>query len=433
MQNDPEKTLGNYNEFLSARPAGSIPGQPPEGHEAGEQQWIIDTGIRLVNNKVDEILGKHNQLTTGDLDLPKTTFIDTLPEHPNWSGYFSAFRNEIVVVTDKTKNRAARVKVFVHEYLHFLSHNGRDDREQVDANSPLSEGNNVGFRRNRGLDIRKGNEGQITHDYFLSFNEAVTEQLAIDIMPGIHETYGDYRGLLNQVIDDVTTQGLGTQNSDGTILPWPRQQVKDYIYSCFFRGDLSGFTQLLQTTYQKYDISEQQFGLMTHKDDLPSMIEEKWREVYPDDPPLAPTIVSAMVQARLDNKTPDDYITDVIGPEPGDDDDENMQLLKYGTAYDTYVRDAEIVPTNSKVESTEEYNLDSIGYIIYHGEAAASMFRNIKAILDDMLIKAGNGEIDPATIAEHMDHLLFETYTTSMLSEGFRDFYIYKHAKLENL
>jgi len=61
------------------------------------------------------------------------------------------------------------------------------------------------------------------------------------------------------------------------------------------------------------------------------------------------------------------------------------------------------------------------------------MFEDIRAVLDDLLIRAGNGSIDAKHITEQMDQLLFNTYSTSMLSDGFRDFYIYKHSEIDNL
>lgn len=436
MQNEPEKTLGNYNEFLGVRAPsyplhwGTLEAQI-EKQETSEQREIIETGLRLVDSKIDEILGPDNKLTGGELALPDIEFIDTYDQRPDWAGYFNPYRNRMGVITGKVRDRLSQTKVFIHEYLHFLSHNGRDDNERVSDGTPIAQGNNVGFRRHFGIDIRKGKEGEDTSDYFLSFNEAVTEQLAIDIFPGAYETYDDYRGLLNQVMDDVTAQGLGSENESGAFQPWSKEQVKNYIYRCFFRGDLEGFTQLLQTTYKKFDLSEQQFGLMTHRDDLPSVIEDRLIHDRPDSPPPSPSQVAAMVQERLDRKTPDDYVTDVIGPEPGNGDHDGR--VDYGARYDTHVSENGIVRSHRETINGKEYDIDSLGYIIFRGEEAASVFENIRAELDDLLAQADSGDIDAKLIAERMDQLLFDTYFTSMLSDGFRDFYIYKHVRIDAL
>jgi hypothetical protein len=428
MQNDPVKTVDNYNEFLGTRnprdPIGGSFGLWLEVVEMSEQQHIIEVGRELVNAKADEILGAGNRLTRDDIALPTTRFIDTDPNYPTWAGYYSASRNEIVVMAGKVTDRQGRLKVFIHEYVHFLSHNGRDLGEQITETSPLARNNNVGFHRDFGLDIREGKEGERTRDYFIAFNEAVTEQLAIDILPGAYETYDDYRGLLAQVIDDVVTRGLGTKDETGTFNAWSKDQVKNYIYRCFFKGDLDGFTQLLQMTYQKYEISEQQFGLMTHKDDLPSVIDNDWRINNPGSPPPSPTQVGAMVQKRLDTKTPEDYETDVFDPEPGDE---------YGLEYDTHIQDSLLTISHQELIGGTQFDIDNLGYVVYRGEDAAIVLSKVYEELDILLRVAKQGEISAEDVAERMDHLLFETYAISMLSDGFRQFYVYKHTEIDKL
>lgn len=430
MQNNPEKTVDNYNEFRSVRPLNVSLRDVVELDRTNDQHEIIETGTRLVNAKVGEILGPNNKLTSGNLSLPTTMFIETDPVNPNYAGYFDSNKNEIVIITGNTKDQFDRTKVYVHEYIHFLSHNGRDDSERVDKNSPIATNNNVGFRRSIGLDIRKGKEGEHTRDYFLAFNEAVTEQLAIDVFPDANEAYKDYRGLLNQAIDDAVTRGLGTENKDGIFQPWSREMVKNFIYRCFFKGDLSNFTQLLQKTYDKYNISEQQFGLMTHRDDLPSLVEKHITSNHPNDPPPSTNQVVIMVQERLDNKTPEDYVTD-IDPDLGPDDPDGE--IQFGTEYDTYVKESDFKFSHKVNFNNEDYDIDNSGYVIYSGDRSVSVFKYIKEELDKLLAKAGNEGIDAVSISEQIDHLLFVKYYTSMLSDGFREFYIYKHSKIDKL
>lgn len=292
-------------------------------------------------------------------------------------------------------------------------------------NRNCSKNNNVGFSRYFGLDIRKGKEGEETSDYFLAFNEAVTEQLAIDILPDVHESYADYRGLLNQVIDDAAAEKIGAVDKGGVFQSWSREQIKNYIYECFFTGDLGGFTGLLQTVYEKYSISEQQFGLMTHRDDIPSVIENGWTGTHPDSPPPSPAQIRSMVQRRLDRKTPDDYITDIINSEQNEKD--------YGAEYDNHLRRNNIVPSRKEIIGDKEYDVDSQGYIIYRGEDASSKLNYIRAELDTLLLKFDHEEASVTSITERMNELLFTVYGMSMLSDGFRDFYIYKHTKISSL
>src|SRR3990167_7567996 len=430
MQNDPEKSLGNYNEIRTndatpiALPKGVIDIQTAEQQAEGHL-GIVKKGLGLVNNKIDKILGANNRLTGVDFALPRIMVIETYPEHPTCAGYFSPSENKIALIMDKIgDNPLSAAKVFIHEYLHFLSHNGRDDYEQVDKQYPVTRHNNVGFRRNIGLDIRKGKEGKRTSDYFLSFNEAVSDLLAIDILPDGYETYEEYRGLLGQVIEDAVDRKLGSKNERGEFVEWSKEQFKDYIYMCFFKGNLAGFTNLLKTVYAEFDISEQQFGLMTNKDDLPSVIVKKLKAKHPSDPPPSAGEVRALVQERIDSKTPEDYVTNIIVG--GGNDPEN----KYGKEYDDFVE--KISSSKKETINGKEYDIDNLEFIIYRGELAEFILGKIKAELDDLLLELSSGKIDKEYIIKHMDELLFEKYSMSMLSDGFREFYIYKHTKFDS-
>ena len=73
-----------------------------------------------------------------------------------------------------------------------------------------------------------------------------------------------------------------------------------------------------------------------------------------------------------------------------------------------------------------------MGYIIYSGELAESLLGEIKEELDGMLVDLKSGKINKGQVTEHMDELLFKKYYISMLSDGFLEFYIYKHNKLDS-
>lgn len=428
MQRDPFKTVANYNELNSSSFIDRAPlprsVTSPELPATLEQIDVISTGQELVNRKVNEILGYGNSLTGGVIDAPKTRFLESDSDHPSWLGYFTSAANEIVIITGKAGDRLGHIKVYVHEFLHFLSHNGRDDAETVTDNSPIASKNNVGFRRTFGLDIREGREGQQTGDYFLAFNEAVTEQLAIDILPGVLETYGDYRDLLNQVIDDAMARGLGSRKEGGAFQPWSKEQLLDYVYNCFFRGDLEGFTGLLQSVYEKYGLSAQQFGLMTHKDDLPTVIEAKIIDRNPDTPPPSPSTIARVVQQRLNSKTAADYLTDVVEPED-----------IFGAEYDSFVEDNQITIGSKEIINGREYEIDSLGYVVYKGSEASVILERIKAILQELISSSGYRNVDDKIedITEKMDELLFQEHVMSMISDGFREFYIHKHRVIDRL
>ncbi len=434
MQEDPEKTVGNYNEFADANPPiilpkGALNIQTTEAQQALNHQEIVRLGIDLVNNKVNEIFGGKNKLTAQELAFPKIKIIDSYPQNSNWAGYFSSNTNEITLVMDKISNDTrSRTKVFIHEYIHFLSHNGHDSTEQVNETLRVAQNNNVGFRRDFGLDIRKDKEDKMTSDYFLTFNEAVTEQLAIDILPGVHETYSDYRGLLNQVIDDAVVRKLGSKDENGIFISWSKEQFKIYIYACFFKGDLNGFTRLLKTVYEKYSISEQQFGLMTNRSDLPSVIEKDLQANSPGNPPPAPSRVAILVQERLNSKTAKDYITNIIGPGPDHGGDNGNT---YGAQYDAFIEENRITSSSKVTLEGKEYLVDNQGFFVYHGEDSSRILNYIKGELDNQLVLLKRGETNQTHITQHIDSLLFDKYRMSMISDGFRDFYIYKHTKME--
>ncbi len=430
MQNDPEKYFNNYNEFQPYRSRPETVHQATDSEYSREQAEIIDIGIELVSRKVDGILGIGNKLTDGSLSPPTTDFIEDDPKHPAWAGYFNPDSNKVTVITGRTRDRSSTTKVFIHEYIHFLSHNGRDDNERITNESPIALNNNIGFSRNFGFDIRRGKENTMTNDYFKSFNEAVTEQLAIDIMPDEYETYEDYRGLLNQVIDDVISQGFGAPNEEGIFTPWSTQQTKDYIYKCFFKGDLASFTKLLQNTYKKFNISEQQFGLMTSKHDLPSQIERSYISEDPNNPPPTPAEIAALVQLRIESKTPQDYPTDIIRD---DSEADSIDYIKYGQEFDNHVSENRITFSGTQKIEGIAYDIDSQGYIIYGGEKASLILGQIQAEFDELLDMAIEGSITKEQVSDQMDELLFRTYYMSMLSDGFRDFYIYKHSEIDNL
>ena len=436
MQHDPEKVYSNYNE-LEVIPSndpfadGPIPiyiGYEQNNAAIDEENAVsvVRCGVNLVHNKVNEILGE-NKLTSKSVTHPEVHFSYLVDDMPNCSGYYCSETNKIVIITSVVRTIEEQTLTFIHEYLHFLSHNGRDDNEQVSDQIPLSERNNIGFSRNYGIEIRKGRENDITFDYFLPFNEAVTEQLAIDILPGYSESYHDYRGLLNKVIDDAVERGLDSNIEEYPYARWTKEQCKNYINTCYFKGDLHGFSDFLKNIYKGFDITEQQFGLMTSKDDLPSTVYFKLTK--PDGTPPSSSQVKAQIEKQLDLKTPEEYITDVITPNRGPNGGGNGSREVHMVSYANYIDEHNIEYASREIIDGITYDIDSLGYIIFTGELASQILNQIK--ID--LVTLHNQGMPKDDLIKHIDTLLFETYFISMLSEGFDEFYCDKHAFLDSL
>ncbi len=419
MQPSPEKRNACLNEVYGTRRLVYLPrGVLELDVDNSEEYRLASVAWQLVANKINQLLGQGNRLTVGDQDKPVVNFKDAEPDMPHFAGYFDSSTNRVVILREHINKPEDTIKIAVHEFLHYFSHIGRDYSEGIQT--PIAKRNNVGFRRTFGLDIRAGKEGQLTSDYFLSFNEAVTEMLAIETYPDGYETYDDYRELINQVIDDVVVKGLGSNRGD-VFVPWSRDEVKMYIYRCYLRGDLDGFSCLLQKTYEEYNLSEQQFGLMTHKNDLPSVVASRIRQNNPGTPP-PPTQVALIVQQRLDAKKPSDYITDELMEEGIN--------AKYGREYDEFIAKQGIKTTHRENIEGKVFEIDSQGLIIYRGELAAELFSYIRTALELML---NDRSSDKNTITKELDQLLFVRHGMSMLSTGFREFYVYKHAALDSI
>src|SRR5581483_7130539 len=173
-------------------------------------------------------------------------------------------------------------------------------------------------------DIREANEGIPTWDYFLSYNEAITEQLTIETLQkitsdifmgehgvtvGFYKTYPQYRDLLGKVMDDAIRYGATSL---------ARPDLWRSICRGYLTGEMRPLIRLIHTTYP--GIRAKEFGLMTHVDDLPHAGE--FITVPPDDrfPPRRPYRVSTdyldRLHARLNGKTNQDYVHDLGLPPP---------------------------------------------------------------------------------------------------------------------
>jgi hypothetical protein len=164
---------------------------------------------------------------------------------------------------------------------------------------------------------------------------------------------------------------------------------------------------------------------MTNKNDLPSLVAKELAKSGPKGPPPTPAQVAIAVQRRLDAKTPDDYVTDVITDDPDSD--------PFGTEYDAYIKNYGVVASETIEVNGTEYEVDNCGLIIYRGEDASPLLEEIRADFDKLLADLRLGKIDKQSVINLIDTQLFETYQISMLSDGFREFYIYKHEKLAGL
>jgi len=222
-------------------------------------------------------------------------------------------------------------------------------------------------------------------------------------------------------------RGLGSKDRDGLFTQWTKNEFKNYIYQCYFRGDLNAFTNLLHTIYEEFDISEQMFGLMTNINDLPSSVHYKMIKENGTRPSYKE--VKDQIVRQLNIKTAEDYITDVDPPKDGPKNGGGDSQAVHKAAYVRYIDENDITYATTENINGTEFEIDTLGYIIYTGNAAASLLDSIKAELDTLV----NDGLNADEIITHIDELLFEQYCISMLSDGFEEFYVYKHALLDTL
>jgi hypothetical protein len=358
----------------------------------------------------------------------------------NAAGVYYSDRNFITVresnaKTDSPEGLAYFIKVFVHEYFHYLSHQyGSLQGEQLGIER-------VGVQT-LGEDIREANEGLLTWDYFLSHNEAITEKLSIETIQkiahdttfkdergdvrGFYETYDGYRSLLEEVMSDAIR--YRATDLTGTDL-W-RSVCRGYL-----TGNLKPLIELIHGTYPGLRVKE--FGLMTNIGDLPG--PNDFILVAPDDRPPggAAHRVSdeylARLRNRLNGKTSRDYVHDVESPPPPPPSSAAVKLhtqdIATHRAEKMYRLGITKVSNGMFVnEQNEVVEYDEHGNVIRYNQ---SWLKDLLPILTEVSVQFRAGTIYQQQAEAIIDQVLFKQRRISELSSGFGDFYVIKHILLD--
>jgi hypothetical protein len=407
---------------------------------------IQNLALPAITDTLSGILG--NEAAAG---LIGRTFLSYLTERNfdayygganNAAGAYFAGRNQITVRevsdgVDSPEGLAQFIKVFVHEYFHYLSHQSssyQDEQLSIKRVGVVTLGN----------DIRNANEGMSTWDYFLSHNEAITERLTIEtlqkiandttfknlhgIAVGFYQTYPEYRTLLDKVMDDAISY-------HATELTRP--DLWRSICRGYLSGDLRPLIQLIHITYP--GIKAREFGLMTHVDDLPN-VSDFVSLSLDDRHPLGGRTYRVSneylirLRNRLNAKTRHDYVHDLGLPPPPppptspaviihqrDIESHQQQKLRYLTA--TRRSDGLIVDEQDLIVQTDEN-----GNFVHYDQA---WLLDLLPILADTSTRFRNGEISQDQAESIIDKVLFEQLHISELSSGFGEFYIIKHVLLD--
>ena len=404
-----------------------------ESLEFSERQsdLINRVSMNAIQARVSEIMG-------GDLDIPTDFFVDLMPEEffssNNIAGAYYSEVNHIGLVDmypdpDSPEALANITKVFMHEYFHFLSNQYGLSR----GDTPNSV--RVGFRF-LGKDIREQNKGKLTRDYFLSFNEGVTEMLALETFGLIsqdshfiksdgqavrpHEAYKGYRELVDRFMDDaIEYEATGLSKAD----LW-RMITKGYI-----NGDLKHLTALVRSTYPGISIRE--FGLITDASELPTREDFVWTPSNGGggkNPRLSSSYLQKL-RIKLQAKPKSDYDTDInsgpLPPDPPSTPEGFGDVIR--TTRQKMLQEAKIQTKDNKVftnEQGQEIHEDNNGNKIYSDQDwLVPTLEYMQYISSEF--KSGN--ITEQEALFFMDDWLFRQNKISILSDGFEGFYVAKH------
>jgi hypothetical protein len=302
-----------------------------------KQEIISELVIPAIMDTMQDVLGEDGAVSVDDINW----FIDMYTQG-NYEEYFrrqgvdvsgviGTFSPDLNHITlpetghpsDSPEDLAKFAKVLTHEFFHFFSHQAAGLRDNTRVHMKRVGVNTIG------QDIRSGKEGKLTWDYFVAFDEAITEELAIQTfdsirgyvdfrMPGGRpaapgETYRGYRELLDAVLQDAIQYGT----VEGSLADAQKLVFKGYL-----AGDAIALAKLAHRTYPGMHLKE--LGLMTSVDDLPTNRDY----VRPDDPraPKPPPAKSLKgmvlsqdyldrLRDRIRGKTDAEYHSDVVkGP-----------------------------------------------------------------------------------------------------------------------
>jgi hypothetical protein len=359
-------------------------------------------------------------------------------------GVYYPSRNQILInterrSTDSPEDLANFAKVFLHEYFHFLS------SQYSRINSKTLTIQRVGVMA-LGEDIREKSQGELTWDYFLSFNEALTEMLAIKAREKIindpifkrpdgtqapsYTTYHGYRHLTNKVLEDSIRYGATDMSKD---------EVFNFVARGYLMGELKPLIELVRATYP--GLSMREFGLMTKASELPK--ESDFVPVPPDDGGGGGWTLSDVylnnLRDHLNGKPRSAYVTDApSGPKrPPQPPTRPPTPLTVRLRRDIQehrhnkVRYAQFTPGEDGMfydRNGEPLERDENGNIIHYDQ---SWLVDTLTLVIGVAKRLQNGEVSLAQASQAMDAWLFEIQHISELSSGFEKFYVTKHELFE--
>lgn len=365
--------------------------------------------------------------------------------HGRWAGVYSPGRNQITInqgghLVDTAESLARFIKIFMHEDFHYLS----DQSAEIVARSfgfDYLQILRIGFMT-LGEDLRAASLGQMTWDYYLAPNEAITEMLAIDAyariadhpifeLPGGGQAapfnaYPGYRDMVVKVMSDAI---------DYRATRLSRRDLWRFIGRGYLTGDLRPLMQVVHATYP--GLSMREFGLITRADELPQrsdFVRQDPDDGGPDSP--GPWTVSPEYRARLrgvvSRKPRSDYETDVVTPPDVPPSREAVRFLHtirdwrhdmMREAELTYAADRRLIDRSGTV-----IHRDLRGNTIHYDQTWLS---EAMVLMLDISQQFRGGAISIEEATEIMDQWLFANKHISELSSGFEEFFVVKHRLLD--
>lgn len=411
-----------------------------------QQRAIEEYAIPAIRGTLMSVLG-----TDERVDLPGTVHVSLLAQEEfekyrgaggRVAGTYYSTRNQIVInqgehKTDAPEDLAYLTKVYLHERFHHIS-------EQY---SSLEAGRHLQIRRigfhALGEDIREANKGQLTWDYFLAINEAITEKLAIEAYDKIahfpffakangqpaspFKAYPEYRELLETVMSDAVHYRV----TDGT-----RAELWQQVASSYLTGDIKPLIDLVHATYP--GLSMREFGLITKASELPRQSDfvpvpgggpdggDSWT--------LSDEYLT-WLRNHINGKPTSDYVTDLPPPPMPP----NPPASPAGIAFRQEIRQhkeammqvAQFAP-NQEGQIVDSLGLpvsvDMNGNVVHRNE---HWQRETFNLLASVSVQFRNRELTYEQAAGIMDHWLFVEARISELSAGFEEFYVTKHLLLD--
>lgn len=438
----------DYIRFAREMAIGSI---EPVALSERQRHAMHELALPAIADTVSDILGASERLS-----MPGAAYVSLLTgeDFAAYSGrpvgavagtYYSA-RNQILInqanhSTDSAEDLAYFIKVFVHEDFHFLS----DQFSSLERGSRHLQIQRVGVHT-LGEDIREKKRGELTWDYFLSFNEAITEMLAIEAYEKIAQNvvfidrdgntaipfkaYPEYRNLANTVMEDAIRYGATDLS---------KRNLWRYIARANLTGDMRSLMELVRATYP--GLSMREFGLITKASELPQESDFVWQPAGPDGgggPTLSEEYLTRL-RDTLNGKPASDYVSDVAPPPTGPPPPPSPLSSPAAVSFlreisqhrQDMVRVIDLSPTldgRFTDRSGALVQQDENGNNVHYDQ---TWLPDTLELLIDVSKQFRSGAISVEEAGAIMDQWLFSERRISELSYGFEEFYAVKHVLLD--